>query len=81
MDIDFEEKPRGEYWGDFVQRFVAEAYREVRDGRECYIYSKANLEQVEELLKIKNVKYIAKEKQGYWIIKPDGEKNGRKKKK
>ena len=71
MEFDYETTPKGEYWGDFSQRFVMEAYREVRDGRECYAYSKANLEQIIEILESKKIKFIVKEsKDGYWVIRP-----------
>lgn len=75
MNFDYNKKPTGEYWNDFTQRFIAESYREIRDGRECYVYSKDNLELIIAELERNNIKYILKENNSdYWTIKP---KNGR----
>ena len=71
MTKNLEITPKSEYWGDFNERFIMEAYREVRDGRECYVYSEENLEQIIKILEKKKIKFTTKKsREDYWVIKP-----------
>ena len=82
--IDTYEQNLYDYQIDYNYKFLADSYREIRDGGYCFVYKEETLKELVTILDNKQIKYKLEshEEEGYWKIISRGEKrNGRKKRK